>query len=232
MISMLPDNWKQAIAPYYDLNGSSCRKLEECVRDAYNGPIPVYPPHDMIYSALRLTSPKDVKCIIIGQDPYHEPGQAMGLSFSVPVGTPLPPSLRNIYKELSDDLQAAPPANGDLTHWAKQGVLLLNNVLSVYEGKAGSHRAFGWQMLTGAIVRAIADNPTPVAAILWGKDAQSHSEVLKDSKYPRFVLCSPHPSPLSSYRGFFGSKPFSQVNDFLKSNGASPINWVEEGELL
>lgn len=186
---------------------------------------PVYPPEADLFSAFALTQPAQVRAVILGQDPYHEPGQAHGLSFSVRPGTPLPPSLRNIYKELESDLGIPPAENGCLEGWARQGVLLLNTVLTVEAGQAGSHASLGWQAFTDAAAAAIAALPQPVAAVLWGKQAAAKAPVFAASAYPRLVLCAAHPSPLSARRGFFGSRPFSQVNAFLAENGAEPIDW-------
>ena len=184
----------------------------------------VYPPREQLFRAFELTPPEAVRCVILGQDPYHEPGQAMGLAFSVPEGTQLPPSLRNIFKERADDLKL-PDRSSDLTDWAEQGVLLLNTVLSVDAGAANSHKDFGWQIFTDAVVAAMASLPQPVAFVLWGKQAEKKRALIEASPYPRLVHCAPHPSPLSSYRGFFGSKPFSQINAFLKENGENEIDW-------
>ena len=185
----------------------------------------VYPPRQDLFAAFRMTPPEQVRVVILGQDPYHEPGQANGLAFSVSPGVPLPPSLRNIYQELRQDLGLPAPPDGDLRPWARQGVFLLNSVLSVERGRANSHRDWGWQALTDAAVEAVAQLPQPVAFVLWGAQAQKKRAAAQASPHPRLVLCAPHPSPLSSYRGFFGSRPFSQVNAFLRQNGQTPIDW-------
>ena len=185
----------------------------------------VYPPREQLFSAFHLTPPENVRVVILGQDPYHEPGQAHGLAFSVRSGVKLPPSLQNIYKEREADVGVPMSRDGDLTHWAKQGVLLLNTVLTVEKGKANSHKDLGWQAFTDRVVEAIAQLPQPVAFVLWGAQAQKKAAVAAGSDYPRLVLQSPHPSPLSSYRGFFGSKPFSRINDFLTAHGENPILW-------
>lgn len=185
----------------------------------------VYPPKEQVFTAFQLTPPENIRVVILGQDPYHEPGQAHGLAFSVKEGVKLPPSLVNIYKERQSDLGIEPSKSGDLTHWAKQGVFLLNAVLTVEQGKANSHKDLGWQEFTDAVVEALADLPQPIAFILWGTQAQKKAKAAANSPYPRLVLQSAHPSPLSSYRGFFGSKPFSQVNEFLKNHGESQISW-------
>lgn len=202
--------------PYF---GELCAKVDAAYE---NGT--VYPPKENLFRAFELTPPEAVRCVILGQDPYHEPGQAMGLAFSVPDGTQLPPSLRNIFKERADDLKL-PDRSSDLTDWAEQGVLLLNTVLSVDAGAANSHKDFGWQIFTDAVVASMASLPQPVAFVLWGKQAEKKRALIEASPYPRLVHCAPHPSPLSSYRGFFGSKPFSQINAFLKKNGENEIVW-------
>lgn len=184
----------------------------------------IYPPDGTELTALRLTQPAAVRAVILGQDPYHEPGQAFGLAFAVKKGTALPPSLRNIYTELQSDLGIAPPKHGDLTAWAKHGVLLLNTVLTVEKGKANSHATWGWQALTDAVIAATNSLSQPIAFVLWGAQAQKKAALIH-SDAPRFVLRSPHPSPLSSYRGFFGSRPFSQINRFLEANCEAPIDW-------
>lgn len=186
---------------------------------------PVYPPEGSLFRALELTPPERVRAVILGQDPYHGPGQAMGLAFSVPAGVPLPPSLRNIFRELEDDTGVQPPRSGDLTAWAERGVLLLNPVLTVEGGKANSHADWGWQAVTDAILAALSALPQPIACVLWGAHAQKKAPLLQ-SGAPRLLLRAPHPSPLSSYRGFFGSRPFSQINAFLTAHGEPPIDWT------
>lgn len=182
----------------------------------------IYPPKEQIFRALNLCDYDDVKVVILGQDPYHEPHQANGLAFSVTKDVSIPPSLQNIYKELYGDLGIVPPHHGDLTSWAKQGVLLLNNVLTVERGKANSHRGLGWETFTLNIVRYLNLREKPLVFILWGKNAIEKKKYI-DARH--LVLTSPHPSPLSAYRGFFGSKPFSQTNQFLIKNGIEPIDW-------
>ena len=185
----------------------------------------VFPPREDLFAAFALTPPEAVRAVILGQDPYHEPGQANGLAFSVRRGVKLPPSLRNIYQELEADLGIRPAAHGDLTGWARQGVLLLNTVLTVECGKANSHKDVGWQRFTDAVIAACARLPQPVAFVLWGGQAQKKAALLGSAADPRLVLQSAHPSPLSSYRGFFGSRPFSQINAFLRENGQTEIHW-------
>lgn len=188
----------------------------------------IYPPAGQEFRALELCPAEQVRVVILGQDPYHEPGQAMGLSFSVPEGTALPPSLRNIYTELAADLGQPVPKSGDLSHWARQGVLLLNTVLTVERGKANSHSAWGWQDFTDGVIAALNRLPQPIAFLLWGAQAQKKERLIQTAA-PRLVLKAPHPSPLSSYRGFFGSRPFSQINRFLMENGEAPIQWCKNG---
>ena len=185
----------------------------------------VYPPEERTFFALTATPPERVRAVILGQDPYHEPGQANGLAFSVKPGVKLPPSLRNIFTELHTDLALPQPSGGDLTPWAERGVLLLNTVLTVGRGAANSHAAWGWQRFTDAVLAAMAALPQPVAFVLWGGHAQKKAALAADSPYPRLVLQAPHPSPLSAYRGFFGSRPFSKINAFLESAGSRAIDW-------
>lgn len=184
----------------------------------------VYPPREDLFSAFTLTPPDRVRVLILGQDPYHEPGQAHGLAFSVRDGVKVPPSLVNIHKELKSDLDVSPKESGCLTAWAEQGVLLLNTVLTVERGNANSHKSYGWQHFTDAVMAAVARLPQPVACVLWGGQAQKKAALLA-SEAPRLILCGPHPSPLSAYRGFFGSRPFSQINRFLEEHGEAPIRW-------
>lgn len=207
---------------YLDLERFSA--LFEAVERAYET-AEVYPPRAELFSAFELTPPEQVRVVILGQDPYHEPGQAHGLAFSVRQGVKLPPSLVNIYKERESDLGIPPAPHGDLTHWAEQGVLLLNTVLTVERGKANSHKALGWQAFTDHVVQRLSDLPQPVAFVLWGAQAQKKAAVAAASSNPRLVLQGPHPSPLSAYRGFFGSRPFSRINEFLQEHGEAPICW-------
>ena len=185
----------------------------------------VFPEEKNVFNALELTPFESVKVVILGQDPYHGFGQAHGLSFSVQKGTPLPPSLKNIYKELQEDIGGELPTEGDLSHWAKQGVLLLNTVLTVEEGNANSHKGMGWEKLTNRLIESLNELNHPVIFILWGKPAQDKEKLITNSNH--VILKAPHPSPLSAYRGFFGSKPFSRVNDILMQQGQSPIRWKE-----
>ena len=208
---------KELHAPYFE-------ELQKKVADAY-AHTTVFPPEADVFHAFSLTPPERVRVVILGQDPYHEPGQANGLAFSVSRGVKLPPSLQNIYKELEADLGVPAAKSGDLTSWAQQGVFLLNTVLSVRAHAANSHKDFGWQSFTDAVIAALAELPQPVAFVLWGAQAQKKAALVEKSPYPRLVLQSPHPSPLSAYRGFFGSRPFSQINAFLVSYGFSPVDW-------
>lgn len=183
----------------------------------------VYPDMYDIFNALKYTSFSEVKAVIIGQDPYHEPNQAHGLSFSVQKGVEIPPSLVNIYKELEDDLGIKPPSHGNLVTWAKQGVLLLNATLTVRAHEANSHAGIGWQIFTDRVISLLNESPSPIAFLLWGANARRKKELITNRKH--FIIESAHPSPLSAYRGFFGSRPFSKINQFLKRNGRAPIDW-------
>lgn len=183
----------------------------------------IYPQSQDIFAALNLTPFDQVKVVILGQDPYHGPNQAHGLCFSVKPGIKIPPSLVNIFKELKDDLGITPPTHGCLGAWGKQGVLLLNNVLTVEDGKAGSHHLKGWEQFTDKIIELLNEKKENLVFILWGSPAQKKAQKVDSKKH--FIIKSVHPSPLSSYRGFFGSKPFSQTNTYLNSKGIKPINW-------
>ena len=183
----------------------------------------IYPPKDYIFNALKLTSYENTKVVIVGQDPYHGKGEAHGLSFSVQKGIKIPPSLKNIYKELYDDLGVLPKDNGDLTGWALQGVLLLNSVLTVEKDKAASHRNLGWEPMTDYIIKLLNLKDEPVVFILWGNFAKEKAKLITNPHH--YIVMSPHPSPFSAYSGFFGSKPFSKTNEFLVKNGLTPIDW-------
>ena len=186
----------------------------------------IFPEADDLFNAFHLTPLKDVKVVIFGQDPYHNVGQAHGLCFSVKPGVEIPPSLVNIYKELQDDLGCYIPNNGYLVKWAEQGVLLLNTVLTVRAHQANSHRGIGWEEFTDAAIRILNEQDRPIVFILWGRPAQMKKAMLNNPKH--LILEAPHPSPLSSYRGFFGSRPFSKTNNFLKKHGIEPIDWQIE----
>lgn len=183
----------------------------------------VYPLAKDIYNALRYTPYDEVKVVILGQDPYHEPGQAHGLAFSVNKGIKIPPSLLNIYKELQTDLGISPASHGCLSKWAKEGVLLLNTSLTVRAHQANSHANKGWEILTDAIITKLNQRQRPIVFILWGRNARNKVKLIDNPQH--LILQSAHPSPLSAYNGFFGSKPFSKTNDFLKKNGLTPIDW-------
>ena len=201
------------------------KELYQFVRSEYSS-AQIFPPADDIFNAFHFTPLSEVKVVILGQDPYHNVGQAHGLCFSVKPGTDIPPSLVNIYKELQDDLGCPIPNNGYLTKWAKQGVLLLNTVLTVRAHMANSHRGKGWEEFTDAAIRALNKQDRPIVFILWGSPAQQKKKMLNNPKH--LILEAPHPSPLSAYRGFFGSKPFSKTNAYLTQNGITPIDWTIE----
>ena len=222
MTPTLPPAWQALLKD--ELQKPYWCSLEQRLGAAYESGA-VYPPAQQLFAAFERTPPTCVRAVILGQDPYHEPGQANGLAFSVSRGVKLPPSLQNIYKELEADLGVPAAKSGDLTSWAQQGVFLLNTVLSVRAHAANSHKDFGWQSFTDAVIAALAELPQPVAFVLWGAQAQKKAALVEKSPYPRLVLQSPHPSPLSVYRGFFGSRPFSQINAFLVSYGFSPVDW-------
>ena len=198
------------------------QKLHQIIEKEYETKT-IYPPKQEIFRALNLCDFDDVKVVILGQDPYHNTGQAHGLSFSVKPGVEIPPSLVNIYKELHDDLGCYIPNHGNLEQWAEQGVLLLNTVLTVQAHHAMSHRGVGWEQFTDAVIKKVNEIDRPIVFILWGKPAQEKAKMLNNPKH--LILKAPHPSPLSAYRGFFGSKPFSQTNEFLKTHGETPIDW-------
>ena len=201
------------------------RDLYQFVKEEYSKHV-IYPASEDIFNALHLTPLKDVKVVILGQDPYHNVNQAHGLCFSVKPEVDIPPSLVNIYKELHDDLGCYIPDNGYLVKWAKQGVLLLNTVLTVRAHQAASHQGKGWETFTDAIIHAVDQEDRPIVFILWGRPAQNKKKMLHNPKH--LILEAPHPSPLSAYRGFFGSKPFSKTNTFLQEHGLEPIDWQIE----
>ena len=201
--------------PYY-------ANLYKKIREEYAS-TQIFPPSDEIFTAFELTPLAEVKVVIIGQDPYHGDGQAHGLCFSVKPDIETPPSLVNIYKELNSDLGCYIPNNGYLTKWAKQGVLMLNTVLTVRAHQANSHRGIGWEEFTDAAIRILNEQDRPIVYLLWGKPAQMKKSMLNNSKH--LILESPHPSPLSAHAGFFGNHHFSKCNEFLKSHGMSEINW-------
>ena len=219
-MAAISNDWLEAIGP--EFKKEYYKKLYLFVKQEYSR-VAVYPPADDLFSALELTPLSKVKVVILGQDPYHEPGQAHGLCFSVRKGVPVPPSLDNIYKELEDDLGISRPGHGFLEDWAKQGVLLLNTILTVEAHKALSHKGKGWEQFTDAIISAVNRKDEPVVFLLWGRPAAEKKSLLNNPKH--LIIESPHPSPLSAYRGFFGSRPFSRTNEFLKNNGVEPVDW-------
>ncbi|WP_379922824.1 uracil-DNA glycosylase [Erythrobacter sp. R86502] len=221
----IPESWRSVLEPV--LAAPEARKLGGWLKAEEAGGAVIYPPWGQRLAALALTPLPDVRCVILGQDPYHGAGQAHGLAFSVQPGVRVPPSLVNIYKELEADCGIERPQSGDLTSWARQGVLLLNNTLTVAAGQAGSHAGRGWDAVTDACVAAVADRDEPTVFILWGSHARK-----KAGRVPglgrasqHLVLTSAHPSPLSAYTGFFGSRPFSQTNAFLAEHGRGTIDW-------
>ena len=183
----------------------------------------IFPKQTEIFNAFRNTSYKDVKVVILGQDPYHGENEAEGLSFSVKVGIRKPPSLVNIFKELHDDIGCSIPEHGSLLSWAREGVLLLNTVLTVEKDKAASHKGYGWENFTDSVIQKLNEKDTPIVFILWGSFARSKKSFITNPKH--FIVESPHPSPFSAYNGFFGSRPFSKTNQYLESQGLTPINW-------
>ncbi|MCY8265930.1 uracil-DNA glycosylase [Bacillus haynesii] len=220
MKQILNDSWWQQLndefnKPYY-------QELREMLKREY-AEHTVYPEPNDIYNALHYTSYESVKVVILGQDPYHGPGQAHGLSFSVQPGVNPPPSLRNIFIELQNDIGADIPNHGSLVSWAKQGVLLLNTVLTVRRGQANSHKGKGWEQLTDSIIDVLNKRDKPVVFFLWGRHAQMKKERIDTSKH--FIIQSPHPSPFSARNGFFGSRPFSRANQYLEQIGDEPIDW-------
>lgn len=210
-----------------DFSGENYAKIREFLKSEYSAHT-IYPSMYDIFNAFKLTPFSKVKVVILGQDPYHGEGQAMGLSFSVPKNKELPPSLKNIYKELKDDLGVNPPDSGDLTAWAKQGVLLLNTVLTVRAGMANSHAGKGWEILTDDVIKKISGGRKNVVFILWGNNARSQKSLIDKSKH--LILESAHPSPLSAYNGFFNSKPFSKTNTYLSARGIEPIDWSKSSD--
>ncbi len=222
-MAMIENDWlcelkEEFTKPYY-------KELYNFVKNEYNTKV-VYPPADDIFNALHLTPLKEVKVLILGQDPYHEVNQAHGLCFSVLPGNQIPPSLQNIYKELHDDLGCKIPNNGYLSKWAKQGVLLLNTVLTVRAHEAFSHKGRGWETFTDRIISALNKQQRPIVYMLWGSPAQAKASMLDNSQ--QLILKAPHPSPLSAYRGFFGCRHFSKCNEFLTDHGIDPIDWQIE----
>lgn len=220
LFEQLPVPWQPLLAPAF--LGPAVAGLEEFLADE-RAAHDVFPAPAEVFRALELTPPDRVQAVILGQDPYPTPGHAHGLAFSVRVGVAPPRSLVNMYKELESDLRVARPATGLLEPWARQGVLLLNTVLTVRSGEAGSHRLRGWEPLTDAVIRAVADRAEPAVFLLWGKHAQAKAELIPPQRHT--VLQAAHPSPLSAYQGFFGSRPYSQTNQALRAAGRKEIDW-------
>ena len=226
-MGMIENDWLEPMEqefrkPYY-------KKLYEFIKKEYSSKV-VYPPADDIFNAFHLTPLEDVKVVILGQDPYHEPNQAHGLCFSVKPEVEIPPSLVNIYKELQNDLGCYIPDNGYLVKWAEQGVLLLNTVLTVRAHAANSHKTMGWEEFTDAAIKVLNEQDRPIVYLLWGKPAQLKMSMLTNPKH--LILTAPHPSPLSAYRGFLGCKHFSKANEFLRGNGMKPIDWQIENKKI
>lgn len=217
---MIGNDWDNLLKDEY--NKDYFKDLEKFVLKEYNAKT-IYPKINEVYNAFRYTSFNDIKVVIIGQDPYHGENQAEGLCFSVKKGVQKPPSLVNIFKELHDDLGYAIQKNGSLVSWTKEGVLLLNAVLTVEKDKAASHKGKGWEIFTDEVIKIINKKDTPVVFILWGSYARSKKELITNKKH--FIIESAHPSPLSAHNGFFGSRPFSRTNNFLIEHGLKPINW-------
>lgn len=213
-------NWYEILKPEFEKE--YFKKLQSWLNDEYSS-FKIFPPYNQIFNALNMVKFNDVKVVIIGQDPYHEIGQAMGMSFSVPEGVELPPSLKNIYKEIEQEFGTKCLKSGDLTRWAKQGVLLLNAVLTVRQGQANSHKGKGWENITTEIIKKLNQRKDPVIFLLWGANAKAIGESITNPWH--FKLSSAHPSPLSAHNGFFGNGHFKKCNDILKSLGKSEINW-------
>ena len=217
----IEQSWKSVLHDEFEKD--YFKKLTDFVRGEYLSGKTIYPEPKNIFNAFNLCAFDDVKVVIIGQDPYHEPGQAHGLCFSVQSGVDFPPSLQNIYKEIESDIGHKSITNGDLTDWARQGVLLLNSTLTVRAHDAASHAGHGWEQFTDAVINAVAKNKKHIVYMLWGSFAQKKAEIV--NKNENLVLTSAHPSPLSAYRGFFGNHHVSRANEYLVQNGESPINW-------
>jgi uracil-DNA glycosylase len=217
---MIGNDWDNKLSVIW--NSEGFKKFMSIIDNEYNTKT-IYPPKEDIFAALKNTPFKDTKVVIVGQDPYHGEGEAMGLSFSVHDGIKLPPSLKNIYKELEDDLGFKPVTSGDLTKWTKEGVLLLNATLTVIKDTPNSHAKLGWDKFTDYVIRVLNEKDEPVVFILWGNFARSKKELITNKKH--LVIESAHPSPFSARNGFFGSKPFSKTNEFLKKNNIKEIDW-------
>jgi uracil-DNA glycosylase len=217
----IEETWRKVLASEFDTPYFTDLILR--VQDAYQAGTDIYPPRELIFNAFELCPFDDVKAVILGQDPYHGERQAHGLCFSVQDGVKVPPSLKNIYKELQSDLNIPIRTSGDLSSWAQQGVLLLNATLTVEAGKAGSHQGLGWEKFTDAIIRNLSEKKEHLVFLLWGKYAQDKGAIIDTSKH--LVLKAPHPSPFSAYTGFFGCKHFSKTNEYLRKHEEEPIDW-------
>jgi len=217
------NSWDEKLAGEFDKE--YYKKLRGMLAHEYKNHT-VYPDMYDIFNALKYTPYEKVKAVILGQDPYHGPGQAHGLCFSVRRGVPAPPSLQNIFKELEADLGVAPPSHGELTSWAKQGVLLLNTVLTVRQGQPNSHRPLGWEIFTDRVIKLLDEAPQPIVFLLWGANAKAKRDLLTNPDH--LVLTAAHPSPFSAYSGFFGCRHFSKTNEFLTAHGVEPIDWKIE----
>lgn len=217
----LESSWQNALNEEW--NQPYIEALASFLKQERQGPFPIYPPAEDVFAAFSYSPFDKTQVVIVGQDPYHGPGQAHGLSFSVRRHVPLPPSLRNIFQELRDDLGIEASQHGSLVPWAKQGVLLLNTVLTVRERSPASHAGKGWERFTDAVVASLAKREDPIIFVLWGRKAEQKCEQLKGSHH--FFLTSAHPSPYSAHSGFFGSRPFSKINELLKQQGKTPIQW-------
>lgn len=219
MISIC-DEWKNALSE--ELEKPYFKAMWEQISEEYKTR-EIFPPKDEVFNAFNYAPLSKVKCVIIGQDPYHNVGQAHGLCFSVKPGVAIPPSLANIYKELHEDVDFQIPDNGYLEKWAKQGILMLNTVLTVRAHEANSHKEMGWERFTDAVIKILNEQKRPIVYLLWGTPAQRKASKLDNTKH--LLLKAPHPSPLSAYRGFFGCRHFSKTNEFLTENGLEPIDW-------
>ena len=217
---MIGNDWDEKLDIVWKSNGY--KNFMQIV-DSYYKTKTIFPIKENIFNSLKLTPYNKVRVVIVGQDPYHGLGEAHGLSFSVQKGVSIPPSLKNIFKELFDDLEILPPSTGDLTKWAQNGVLLLNSILTVEKDLPASHKNIGWEKLTDFIIKKVNEKNEPVVFILWGNFAKSKKELISNPNH--LILSSPHPSPFSAHNGFFGSKPFSKTNDFLKKNNLPIIDW-------
>jgi uracil-DNA glycosylase len=206
------------------------KKIEIFLEKCYCDNVEIFPKKENIFTAFSLTTFVNVKVVILGQDPYHDNNQAHGLAFSVLKNCKVPPSLKNIYKEIQSDIECSIPQSGDLTSWAEEGVLLLNTILTVQAHKASSHKDIGWEEFTNAVISKLSTEKENIVFVLWGKYAQSKSDLIDETKH--LILMSHHPSPLSAYRGFFGSKPFSKINNYLNHHDKSSINWCLEKTLF